>query len=109
MSMNSSIKNVVEREIEVKNNVGQVIETEKIKVIQHLYPCRPQVIERQKKWVKFGAARDVPDGQNAQGVCSIVGPVQFINDEGQVNEEIDIAKDLLAMAKQQAMSRNMKK
>lgn len=29
--------------------------------------CRPQVIERRDKWVKFGNAGKIPRGQNAQG------------------------------------------
>ena len=109
MSMNESIKNIVEREIEVKNSAGEVVDTQKIKVTQHLYPCRPAVLERKKKWVKFGVVKDVPKGQNRQGVMSVQGPITFINDEGEMDQEIDIAKNLIAMSKQQAMGKNMKK
>lgn len=59
--------------------------------------------------MKFGEAKDVPKGQNKQGVVSIQGPITFLNDEGEMDQEIDIAKDLISMSKQQAMSKTMKK
>lgn len=107
--MNESIRNVVEREIEVRSNTGELVETQKIKVTQHLYPCRPQVAERNKNWVKFGEAKGVPRGENKRNEVSINGPVPFLNDEGQVDEEIDVAKDLINLSKQHVMSKNMRK
>ena len=51
----------------------------------------------------------MPRGQNKQGVVSVQGPINFLNDEGEMDQEIDIAKDLISMSKQQAMSKTMKK
>ena len=59
--------------------------------------------------MKFGAVKDIPKGENKQGTVTISGPVAFINDEGQVDQEIDIAKNLIAMSKQQVMGKTMKK
>ena len=84
--MHQFVRNEVDREIEKKDSTGEVVESQKVKAVQYLYPCRPQVLERKKKWVKFGEAKDVPKGTNKQGVVSIVGPVVFLNDEGQVDQ-----------------------
>lgn len=40
-------------EISTTDENGNII-TQPIKIIQRIYPCRPQVIERRQQWVKFG-------------------------------------------------------
>ena len=71
--------------------------------------CRPQVIERKEKWVKFGQAKDIPRGQNRPGQLLIPEtPVVIEDDEGQVDQQIDIAKNLIAMSKESMMNRNLR-
>lgn len=71
--------------------------------------CRPQVIERKEKWVKFGNVAKIPRGQSTPGELLIPeAPLVIEDDQGQVNEEIDIAKNLIALSKESMMNKNLK-
>ncbi len=49
--------------------------------------CRPQVIERKEKWVKFGNVAKIPRGQTIPGELLIPDtPLVIEDDEGQVDQ-----------------------
>lgn len=80
-----------------------------VKIITRNYPCRPQVIERQQKWVKFGIPKDIPRGTNDRGVLIVGERVNFATDEDDgVNQEIEVAQKLIEMGKKQLMSKQLK-
>lgn len=83
MSMRDSIKKQKIEEMETMDeNNNKVIS--QIKIIQRNYPCRPQVLERRQKWVKFGEkAAGIERGKNQKGILTITGPEKFKSDEGE--------------------------
>lgn len=80
MSMTDSTRKEIMEDVEITDENGNLITTQ-VKTIQRLYPCRPQVIERRDKWVKFGdKAKNVERGKNEKGLKTVTGPVGFITD-----------------------------
>lgn len=82
MSMTDSIRKELTEDVQTTDENGNAITTQ-VKIIQRIYPCRPQVIERRDKWVKFGEkAKNMERGKNEKGIRTVTGPVGFITDEG---------------------------
>lgn len=79
MSMCDSKKNQIYENVEVVDQKGNKALVSK-KVIQRLYPCRQQVIDRRDNWVKFGKAKNIERGKNEKGMLTISGPMNFITD-----------------------------
>jgi len=61
MSMCDSSKKERTQEIETKDEQGNII-TNQVKIISRIYQCRPQVLERRDKWVKFGNVKNLARG-----------------------------------------------
>ena len=106
--MTDPLKGVETRQVEEKNKKGEM-EVKEVKVNKLIYMCRPQVLERRDRWKKFGEVAQIPRGENARGELMIPDiPVVIEDDEGQVDQEIDIAKNLIAISKESMMNKNLR-
>ena len=95
-------------EVVKRDEKDNIIETKKVKVIKRIYPCRPQVNER-KSWAKFGEVAQLPRGTHRAGDTTFTQvPVLFETDDGNVDEELDMVKQIKHMSKESIMMKQLK-
>ena len=95
-------------EVVKRDDKDNIIQTKKVKVVKRIYPCRPQVNER-KNWPKFGEVAGLPRGTHKLGDTTInQHVVVFENDEGNVEEELDMVKQIKNISKESMMMKQLR-
>jgi hypothetical protein len=95
-------------EIVKKDDKDNIIETKKVKVVKRIYPCRPQVNER-RTWAKFGEVAGLARGTHKLGDTTVNQHiVAFENDEGNVEEELDMVKQIKVFSKESMMMKQLR-
>ena len=95
-------------EVVKKDEKGEVIETKKVKATKRIYPCRPQVNER-KTWQKFGEVAGIARGTHKTGDTTYTQvPINFETDEGNVDEELDMVKQIKNISKEAMMMKQLR-
>lgn len=95
-------------EVVKKDQKDNIIETKKVKVTKRIYPCRPQVNER-RSWAKFGEVANIPRGSHRTGDTTYTQvPIAFETDEGNVEEELDMVKQIKNISKESIMMKQLR-
>jgi hypothetical protein len=95
-------------EVVKRDNKDNILETKKVKVIKRIYPCRPQVNER-KNWSKFGDVSNIPKGSHMKGDFTLSQhPIAFENDDGNVEEEMEMVKQIKNLSKESMMMKQLR-
>jgi hypothetical protein len=95
-------------EVVKRDDKDNIIETKKVKVIKRIFPCRPQVIER-KSWAKFGEVAGLPRGTHKIGDTTLnQHVVAFETDEGNMEEELDMVKQIKNISKESMMMKQLR-
>ena len=95
-------------EVYKRDEKDNILETKKVKVTKRIYPCRPQVNER-KNWAKFGEVNGLPRGTHKKGDTTVTQqPVLFETDEGNVDEELDMVKQIKNISKESMMMKQLR-
>jgi hypothetical protein len=108
MALVSSEVVVSFEEVVKRDDKDNIIDTKKVKVTKRIYPCRPQVNER-KNWPKFGDVAGMARGTHKKGDFTLnQHPAAFETDDGNVEEELDMVKQIKKISKESMMIKQLR-